>query len=100
MDDEALKAALQNEVIRARIRQHKLRVRTALRALGHVVAVTGDGVNGRPGAQAGRFGVAMGRAGTDVAKEAADMILTDGNFASIVDAVEEGRRSMRISANS
>ena len=92
MDDEALKAALQDEVICARMTpEHKLRVVTALRALGHVVAVTGDGVNDAPALKQADIGVAMGRAGTDVAKEAADMILTDDNFASIVHAVEEGR---------
>ena len=92
MDDEALKTALQDEVICARMTpEHKLRVVTVLRELGHVVAVTGDGVNDAPALKKADIGVAMGRAGTDVAKEAADMILTDDNFASIVHAVEEGR---------
>lgn len=94
--DEQLDEVLKRTNVYARVKpDHKVRIVNRLKAQRQIVAVTGDGVNDAPALKSAHLGSAMGQTGTDVAKEASDMVITDDNFASVYAAVEEGRIAFR-----
>ena len=91
-DNELGEAVIQTNIFARMFPEAKLRVINSLKSNGQIVAMTGDGVNDAPALQSSHIGIAMGKKGTEIAKEAADLIITDDNLQKLVEAVRQGRR--------